>query len=939
MSASASSNEFAAGNRNNGSSRDVPSSKPNYLESFSSAWNQEDAEQLQVEERLQRLQRRLGESFTVTLPIRHTGLTVVQVLEGRQLLPGVLDLDRIDQIQTMDDSLRQSLESTILPQLDASFRGLVIASVQPDSMAAQRPLVAGTILQAVSATLGDAVWPKSTLEGVQAALRSRQLTASEVTLSCANPSATTTASVDRYELMLTKPIGMLLQEQDGQVVVTGLTEQASTLVQYAVQMGDRVVAVDSTFGGQLWPVSTLEGVVSACTSRLPGQSIRMVLERPRGTTMASTSTLDQSMQAVETESVAVAEAGTATPTVDHTKLLSQCREVIRRYSATKGSKMDKYNLPAMVADKVVDALASASASVDPVTLSMIMTAYLTCEQPKSAMKAFEAATGFAADGSSSPLVDVVQGRDNKLIVPSESSLNLYTATALLRAHAQNRDLASISRVLLALEGQSGVNVDGLESAPWPWTGPYGTIQPDTTCFNTAIAAAEKVGGPAALDFALNIFERMGKNKDIITYNTLISMLTNAGQTDEAFRQFESMKEAGLSPDKYTYTSLLKASFLDSDITEILYEMEERGVSADVMTYNTALKRLCDQRKFTKATRLVSEMEARGVKPDSRTYGLLMSAMLKAGKANACLTLFESASSNPRTAALTENIHLYTTAIAAAGALGAHERALEFVTRMNASGVAPNVKTLTAVVGACLTSNQPELAAQLYRRIRDPDGYAMTLGINALCAAGEYEEAAEMLRAQGKQSKMSGKQLMQSYRTTLESSLRSNNYETARSVLMDFLQKGFILNKNTIVAIADVMMSEDHVSNDKKFSFCLFAIDSIRGRNLAIDSRLYEVTLTLGHRLGGLYRKLASLLAQSKTAAAIKSQRFLSATVESLDDRIKVARFEDLLAEPELLDGQIALPPLPVHVPTSAIRSVTNAERLVWSRTKRKRVLI
>ena len=118
-------------------------------------------------------------------------------------------------------------------------------------------------------------------------------------------------------------------------------------------------------------------------------------------------------------------------------------------------------------------------------------------------------------------------------------------------------------------------------------------------------------------------------------------------------------------------------------------MIERGVQPYVVTYNTMIKLLCEKRQLTQATKLVTEMELRGILPDSLTYSVLMNGLLKAGKPSACLSLFESACSNSRTAALTENVHLYTTAITAASVLGDHERALELVSRMTATGVKAN----------------------------------------------------------------------------------------------------------------------------------------------------------------------------------------------------------------------------------------------------------
>jgi hypothetical protein len=50
------------------------------------------------------------------------------------------------------------------------------------------------------------------------------------------------------------------------VVVTGFTSNAQKLARYTINIGDRILAVDSAIGDRMWPVSTVEGVVSACTS-------------------------------------------------------------------------------------------------------------------------------------------------------------------------------------------------------------------------------------------------------------------------------------------------------------------------------------------------------------------------------------------------------------------------------------------------------------------------------------------------------------------------------------------------------------------------------------------------------------------------------------------------------------------------------------------------
>jgi len=864
--------------------------------------------------------------------------------------------------------------------------------------------------------------------------------------------------VKRYELTLQRPIGLLLKEtEDGYVTVSGFTDKAPNLVKWAVEVGDRVVAVDSNLGSRMWPVSTVEGVVSACTSRLPGQSIRMSFERTTTTVVnnndrsggAGGSNNAALLQAVVASAPAAATADTASEGTaadekkkkkisaasavgsnsnsnsninDNRQLLSRCRDVLRRYAigADESTVLSQQklrqgrfalSLGSIVADKVLDALGSAHAVVDATTLSMVMTAYLKCDKPLQALRAFEAAAGFAADGSTAD-----PSSSTTTIAPSESALNLYTGTCLLQAHAALRDLDSVKRVLAALEGRSGIVVGDREVAPWPWTGPYGTVRPDARLYNIAVGAAEKVGTPEALEFAFEIFDdrfsdptapssssssslsaattasrqRNKPARDVVTYNSLISALTNAGESDRAFALFDEMKRSGIRPDKYTYTSLIKACRDEGDVQEVLYDMRECGVDADTVTFNTMIKSLCESRKWTQATRLVTEMESRGIAPDSMTYGYLMNAMLKADKPNACLALFESACANARTASLTENVYLYTTAITAAAVLEDHDRALELVSRMKANGIGPNLKTLTALVGACLSSGKGDLAAQLFQRIDEPDGYAVAQGIRAHCADGDVAKAFELLSEQvrGKDALMSGKDVMRSYAVVVRAALDHKDYDVAKRTFADLCRKGYIPGKAVFAAITDAMaaatadtlrvgkysiaksevdntgdVNDNDDSKERLYAFSLFVVDSLRKRNLSLDGRFYSAVLYLGNRLGGARRKIASLLASRSASSAANVKEILSTTTsipaaaasQSQDtdidaaaptqtDAVSFKSWEDLLVRcagpsgEKILDEhmrsssslQPLLPSVPVRVATRDVRRVLKAEQLVTS---------
>lgn len=151
----------------------------------------------------------------------------------------------------------------------------------------------------------------------------------------------------------------------------------------------------------MWPVSTTEGLISAVTTRLPGQKITFRFERRGTETDYDSSTIlasDGETATIDPPDTAEAASVAVSPAADiDVNLLNRCQEIMRRYKNDE-KYVNKFALPGVVADKVVNALATAQTKVDTVTLSMIMTAYLSCKQPERAIRVFEAAVGLRADG-------------------------------------------------------------------------------------------------------------------------------------------------------------------------------------------------------------------------------------------------------------------------------------------------------------------------------------------------------------------------------------------------------------------------------------------------------------------------------------------------------------------------------------------------------------
>eukprot|EP00529_Nitzschia_sp_RCC80_P003169 CAMPEP_0113516040 /NCGR_PEP_ID=MMETSP0014_2-20120614/41319_1 /TAXON_ID=2857 /ORGANISM="Nitzschia sp." /LENGTH=1114 /DNA_ID=CAMNT_0000412755 /DNA_START=492 /DNA_END=3836 /DNA_ORIENTATION=- /assembly_acc=CAM_ASM_000159 len=923
------------------------------------------------------------------------GIRLCQINRGRNMNDKEqLDLDTLEYTSSSSSSSSSSPSSSAAAEvmdvsslqrrIDGEFQGIVVWSVQEGSagwMAGVRP---GDILTTSSATLGEQLWPKSTLDGVRSAMQSRKAVAGSIQFEFQR-----LADVEdnQFELSLTRPIGLELRETaDGYVEVVGFTEKASNLVKYGVQIGDRILAVESSIGGRLWPVSTVEGVISATTARLPGQQVTFRFERRSSTISIDTKTSAPTAAAAAASSGNVTESddfrfsvassadyapsvATHSQKIPDFELLKKCRAVLKRYT-TDEKYINKFELPAVVADKVMQTIASSEAQMDPVTLSMVQTAYLSSNQPQKAIDAFEAAVGLKGDGSNAIVVTSdgpIFGTDDKRIIPTLAALDLFTAGSLMNALKMKGDIVSVQRVVQALEGKTGEIIGGLEVADWPGTQPGGPLHPDTQCYNIVMSALAEQGTEESLQEARDLFESLSNpgrkevpvngegnsapRKDVVSYNTMIKALTDFGAHEAAIDVFYQMKTFGIQPDKLSYTSLAKAVMMNDNIEELLYDMKERGVAPDVIFFNTVIKDLCGQKKLSAARKIVTLMESSGVSPNSLTYGYLMRGLMDAGKPSAALTLFESACADSRTAGLTENVYMYTSAVTAAASIGDYTRALDYISRMKTVGVKPNLKTLTALLGACLSAGKPELAVGIFNSIPDPDFYALGQGFLAMAQAGEGDEVLRLLSEKGaKASRLRGKRLMAVYESLLSYAIDNENFDLARRTISNLMQKGNIPSKGIYRTIFESMnllpksglvskisFPEDGVVRRKgldavdmeKYKFLTFIVDTLSARNLPCEAALYSAILSFGNHLGGLPRKISALMIAAKVHAGdFGSNRLIHD--EQCEDECVVGGWEDLVVSYDEIRNQLvdpsSLPRLHIRVSKKDVPRVLKAEK-------------
>mmetsp|Transcript_19307 Transcript_19307/g.21561 ORF Transcript_19307/g.21561 Transcript_19307/m.21561 type:complete len:1019 (+) Transcript_19307:98-3154(+) len=938
----------------------------NYLEELSGYIRRDDEENQTFEKQLEQKKRKtrqrmrgglLDVSLDMASSAQKIGVVLAQVNEGQELIPMentnnkyLLNLDTL-QYRSFPDSVK-NVQELIESRVGALYSGVVVLAVDPKGQGYEQGIRPGDTLVASSATMGDNMWPKRTLEGLRSSMSSRKVVSSLVRLQFQGAVAKTD---NRYELDIVKPIGMEVEEDDdGYVVVTGFNANAPRLVKQGVMIGDRILSVQSTLGGNFWPVSTVSGVISACTFRLPGQRVSIRFERPLENLIKGAGEYTPTLDTYSTVKTAVSgiSKGSKLSPYKEELLLKRCQDVLKRYSK-KNKFAGKYDIPGMVADKVTDAIASSSASFDAPTLSLVMNAYNSCNQMDKALHVFEAAVGLKADGSTNEVRAVIKGREIGELTPNTNGLGVFTLSAVLRAWAKKGRTASCKRIMGIMQGRSGMTIEGKKSSSWPTIGT--SIIPDITCYNIFLSALAEAG---EIEETLRVFDSISTpanksvEKNLVTYNTVIGALSNAGMSEEALELFDELRKKSIKPDKYTYGCLVKSCSKPQDMQELLYDMKEQGVAPNIITYNTMIKTLCERRLWFEARNLIADMEVTGVKPDSKTYGFLMGGLKKAGKYSSVLTLFESACTDSRTAPLMENVYIYTTAISASAEMNDPDRAFELLKRMVSLGIQPNTKTLTALQKAYLASGKSDSAVDVYRKIKEPDGRAMLAGLEALSLEGEFEEVTSTLRYQWKTrgSALSGKQLMFAFNVLFRETVSQGCFIAARRAFQEFLSMGFIPSKAVFKTIISALRLKPTGRSsrtltpeipEKKFHFLLFVMDSLKGRKLSCDAEFYTALLFAGGRAGGLQRRICSLLADSRIDTT--EQKRGKSLLSTIDDTISQEEigWESFYKDYDQYKGIISftLPPVQVNFGKSQVRTVLLAEQEVTyngARTRRQK---
>ncbi|KAJ1446183.1 hypothetical protein M885DRAFT_547478 [Pelagophyceae sp. CCMP2097] len=858
---------------------------------------------------------------------------------GLAAATGALPADAVNVVEDLvaktisfDVRLRAPLGMTLVQ----SPGGVRVQALDAGGGAAVAGCRVGDAVVATSATVGDAMWPKTTIEGIESAVRSRLIAQQLATLG-----KDTTVSLrmrrslddceaslrdirerqsvrEAWEVTLTKPLGLTLSATAAGPVVAAIRRSGSASDNNRIAVGDRVVGVSSAFGGRVWPVSTVDGVVAAAAVPTR-QSITLRLERevrvgPWSGLLEITRSPDSAMEEGEADQRVAADIGdvlrayrelvaanlpaTSTGAV----LLERCCSLCRSYArAASLSQVDKVAL----LDAMVRTLRDVSLSAKFVTNAM--SSYVYCGRAPAAAALFEACEA------------------NSTGLWPQPNVQLVTASITAYGRARRADEAfEVARRM----HRWGVEIDVRMG----------------NALLAAAAAAKDVRRAESVFAALTAPDAAGvRMADGVTYNTMVDVFARANRARDAERVFDAMRrDDSVEPTKYAYTALMKAYVAEGDlakakntlesmqtasderarraardaaapyiarVVELQQQLEaepartasieesirtcrQNGTSAaavafreaglasapDTSAWNTLVNGYARTLRWREAAGALRQMEATGVARDILTFTNAATAALRADKfqeALARIVELEDAyrDSGSSDVSLRPNVFSHTIAMLACAKAADLPAAVARLAMMKRDGIPPTERTCAAMLEACLAAKRPKAGLELMAEMRAAgvvdDVVTCTLLLRCQIMAGDARSARALLRAMADDAATAPASApnLATFNAALSGFVQLGAFDAALEVLRLVGASTYSPNKATLAPLAKIVDGKGEAKSDKRqvTAFLHSALLTLVDYQIVVPYDLYETWLVAAARTNDAER-VAGLAVERRRGA-------------------------------------------------------------------------
>ncbi|OEL34266.1 Pentatricopeptide repeat-containing protein [Dichanthelium oligosanthes] len=232
-------------------------------------------------------------------------------------------------------------------------------------------------------------------------------------------------------------------------------------------------------------------------------------------------------------------------------------------------------------------------------------------------------------------------------------------------------------------------------------------------------------------------------------NSVLGCLVKNGRFDSSFKLYDEMIREGLSPDPFTYSTLLSGCIkLKQGYTKalaLINEMKSRGLQMDSVIYGTLLAICASHNYCQEAEAYFQKMKDEGHNPNLFHY----SSLLNAYSENADYGKAELLMKDLRSSGLTPNKVMLTTLLKVYSKGGIFEKAKELLAELEASGFAQDEMPYCILIDGLVKGGKIQEGKTQFNEMKEKgvksDGYAFSIMISALHRGGHHEESKQLAK--------------------------------------------------------------------------------------------------------------------------------------------------------------------------------------------------
>ncbi|XP_021770905.1 pentatricopeptide repeat-containing protein At3g29290-like isoform X1 [Chenopodium quinoa] len=239
---------------------------------------------------------------------------------------------------------------------------------------------------------------------------------------------------------------------------------------------------------------------------------------------------------------------------------------------------------------------------------------------------------------------------------------------------------------------------------------------DAIVYNTMISICSKENNWVQMERIWNSLKENGVTGTEVTYRLLVCTFVRCGQYEMAIQAYAEMLQNGLNPGRDTMHAVIGAYTKEEkwDLAlNVFQSMLNCGLKPNLIACNSLINSLGKAGKLKEAFGVYKHMKSLGHTPDSYTWNALLAAFYKTNQYAFALQFFESIQKDW---SFEPNLQLYNTALMCCQRLGFWEKALQFLWKMENSGMLVSTSSYNIVIGACEVARKPKVALQVYKHM-------------------------------------------------------------------------------------------------------------------------------------------------------------------------------------------------------------------------------